>query len=205
MDPREEGGQSIEREEGTTAEEDVERLAAAMPRSIVAQGLAKAIAGDWIERVALSRSRGEAPLPRYPLSAGAREALFEIRRAGHLVRGLEQIEDALDAEERGLSRASATRPVNAPLRISRLLITSGDGSDRFYRDINKLKSKHNTRLEVVGLDSTDLELGQTAFGGDHAAKALLVDHKDAVVHFLLTLGVEAGAVVEGEDGMTPAG
>ena len=113
--------------------------------------------------------------------------LADARRARRLERGLEGAEAALDAEEAGLSAAAATRPEAAASRISRLLVVSRDGSPRFYRQVEKLQARHASRLEVLMFDCDELELGEAAFGRGRRARAVLLDHKQAVIGLLTLL------------------
>ena len=163
-------------------------LAEAMPRAILAEGRAASIASDWWARAERERAAGRPAWPRYPVVRAVQEGLFEARRAGALVRGLEGAEEALDAQEKGLAKAgAATRPRTASRRLSRLFVVSADGAERFYRHVERLRERHAARLEVVLMDCDDAALGEAAFGSGQRARALLLDHKGAVVNFLLKL------------------
>jgi len=166
---------------------DPERLAGAMPRVLIAEGHASALAVDWVRRLEQARSAGLPAIARYPLDAGLRDALFEARRSRRLVRGLEGAEDALARQERGLAEAAAARPDPGQRRISRLLIVSADGSSRFYDQVARLLARYGSRLEVLLLECDESELGSTAFGAGRRARALLLEHKQAVADFLMRL------------------
>ena len=87
-------------------------------------------------------------------------------------------------QERGLRQAPASRVVPGARRISRLLVVSEDGAARFYRQIEKLCSRHGSRLEALVLECDEVELGRAIFGPGQLARAVLLDHKDVVVRFL---------------------
>ncbi len=167
-------------------------LADAMPRAMIAEGRAEGFAEDWVERVKRATAAGLPAFPRYPFEPAVREGLFEARRAGRLVRGLEGAESALETQELGLARAPATRPDSDRRRVSRLLVVSADGSARFYRAVERLLEQFRVRLEVVLLECDEVELGSAAFGDGRRARALLIDHKQAVVRFLGRLDETSG-------------
>lgn len=115
-----------------------------------------------------------------PLDPALKEALAIAFGTRHLLQGLELITTALDREEKGLAAARAKAGAPRPQRVSRLLILASDGTTRFYRDAASLITRHEDRLATLRVDATGDELGRafTAKGG--AAKALLVDDKDAL-------------------------
>jgi hypothetical protein len=165
----------------------VATLAASMPRSLIAEGLAEALAADWMGRVTMAQDSGHPALPRYPLCESIRQGLFEARRGRRLVRGLEGIESALEAEEAGLAKAPATRPEAGRSRISRLLVLSSDGAPRFYHTAERLRTRFASRVATVIVDCHEDELGEATYGAGQRARALMLDHKEAVTEFLLIL------------------
>ena len=169
------------------AADECAALAAAWPRPLIAEGLAEGLAAWWLAERARARAAGAPPIPRHALSKALADGLFEARRARRLERGLEGAESLLAAEEAGLSQAAATRAGGAGRRISRLLIVSNDGSERFYRDVARVHTRFADRLEVLLLEADENELGAAAFGPGRHARALLLQHKEAVVRFLWLL------------------
>ena len=159
-------------------------LARAMPRTLIAMGLADAIASDWAARARAAVERAEPPFPRYDLDEAMSETLFEVRRAGRVVRGLEDSVTALAREEAGLSRAEATKTDSGHPRISRLLVVSSDGSPRFFRQVEQLKERYVHRLEVVLLEVDEHAFGEAVYGPGKRVRAILLNQKDAVIHFL---------------------
>lgn len=182
-----------------------ESLTAALPRALQASGRAEAIAADWAERRAASVAAGGPAWPCFPLTADVQAALYLARKGGQLVRGLEAAELALAREARGLAATPAARVEAGGRRVSRLLLTSGDGSARFVRSVERLRRAHAGRLEVVGLDASEGELGAAAFGGDQRARALLVERREAVVRLLEALCPDGAQDESGAVGRAPAG
>ena len=178
-------------EEDREAEADRQTLAARWPRALIEQGTAHALAARWTTSRRAAIAAGRPPFARHPLTPELASALFEVRRSRRLVRGLEAAEEALAAQSLGVRRAvpgpDAT-PSKSPGRISRLMLVSSDGSDRFYRNISQIIRKYGETLEVLVLLCDELDLGATAFGGGQRVRALLVEHKEAVVHVLGCLG-----------------
>lgn len=160
-------------------------LAEAMPRALIESGHAEGIAREWHRRAEQARAEGAPALPRYGLDASLRDRLFDVRRARRLVRGLEAAEQALAREAKGLGRAAAAQP--AKRRLSRLLVLSADGAPRFYRQVEKLIGQHAERLGAVVVKVDETELGAVCFGTGRRARAVLIDHKEAVTTILLAL------------------
>lgn len=158
--------------------------------------LPRAIAADAAvaERVAalLARGRplwreGEILVPRAPLGAALEAALRQAERAGELVRGLEGAEQALAAEEKGLRLAERAGDAPHRARVSRLLLLTDDGAERFYRQAEALLRRHAPRLVAVRLATDAATLGALLFGPDRPARALLLERKEAVAAALRAL------------------
>jgi len=167
--------------------DEIEALAASWPRPLIAIGLAERLARWWCKSRASALAASQPPFARHPPTPALRSALFESRRARWLVRGLEEAAKALAAQQEGLKHAPATQVEAGRRRISRLLVLSDDGSDRLYRDVEKLCRTHAVRLEAIILECDEVELGEAIFGRGRAARVVLLDHKEAVVHFLEAL------------------
>jgi hypothetical protein len=158
----------------------------ALPRDFLAGGRGLDLAQDWAARAERSRASTGVWMPFYPFARSISEALFEVRRARRLVRGLEGAEEALERQRRGLERVADTQPGPAGRgrRISRLLVVAQDGSPRFLRSIERLRRQHEQRLELLGVEADAEELGAAIFGAGRSARAVLLDHKGAVVRLL---------------------
>ena len=116
-------------------------------------------------------------------SPAIRSALQAASTAGQLERGLETIAAALDGEARGLLAAG----LGDADRVSRLLIVSDDGSERFYRQVERLLRAHGDRVLALRVRCGASTLGELLFGPDATAKAVAVSRKSAVAAVLLAL------------------
>lgn len=171
--------------------EEIEALAQAWPRPLIAVGAARPLAAAWVASRTEALAAGEPPWARHATTPALGAALFEIRRAGRIVRGLEAARDALARQDLGLAQSAATRVRSGERRISRMLVLSADGAPRFYRDAQKLCVAHAARLEALVIDADETWLGESTFGRGRVARALLVDHKQAVVQLLESLDFAA--------------
>ncbi len=178
-------------------EVEVEALAGSWPRILIEAGTADSLARRWVASRRAAVAAGRPPHAHHPLSPALAAILSEIRRTRRLVRGLEAAEEALAVQAQGVRLAVSSAPP-AVRRVSRLLLASADGSARFYRNIESLIRKFGETLEVLIISCDELELGTAAFGADNRARALLVDHKEAVARVLDCLGeFDPGPRVEG--------
>jgi len=114
-------------------------------------------------------------------------ALRSAARAGFVVRGLESAERRLAEEERGLKLAPGRDGDQAGVRVSRLLVVTNDGSERFYRNVEALLRRHAPRLYAVRLEIDEQTFGELLYGADRVARLVLLDHKHAVAEFLLAV------------------
>jgi hypothetical protein len=169
---------------------DCAALAARWPRQLIAEGRAERLARWWIASGREAEGQGRPGFARYPLSRLIRGELFEARRARRLVRGLEGAEKQLASEELGLVQTRVSESSSESARISRLLVVSSDGSERFYRQVNKLRTQFSNRLEVLVILCDEAELGSSIFGEGRRARAILLHHKESVVGLLTKIDRE---------------
>ncbi len=194
---RERVGRALSRDEGepgveSRIEREAQILAARWPRALIEQGAADSLAARWVTSRWAAPAAGRPDFAHHPLTPDLATALFEARRSRRLVRGLEAAEHALEAQALGVRKAapdadSAVSPSAGTGRISRLLLASADGAERFYRNIHALMRNYGEMLEVLVLTCDELELGAAAFGKEQRARAVLIEHKEAVVRILLCL------------------
>jgi len=130
---------------------------------------------------------GELEIPCAQLDKALVKALKSAFSAGQVVRGLESAERKLEGEERGLKRADQKSGAPRGQRVSRLLLLSGDGAERFYRQVERCLLRHAPRVLALRLDVDAAGLGEMLFGPGGLARCLLIDHKDAVSATLLAL------------------
>ena len=130
---------------------------------------------------------GDVLVPILAWSQPLAAALGEAERAGHLLQGIESAERALAREAHGLSIADARSGSERGSRVSRLLVTSHDGSERFYRQIERLLRTQGERLLALRLDASAQQLSAVLGSDEGNARALLVEHKASVAAVLLAL------------------
>lgn len=118
-------------------------------------------------------------IPCVDFTEKLKEALSLGRAGGMLVGGLEAIETLLQREQAGLVKNGAARDDAALVSVSRLLLVSEDGSDRFYRSVGSLMRRIGGRLLVCKVRTSAQGLG-LFFGPQANVKALLVARKEFV-------------------------
>jgi len=160
-----------------------------LPKLLESDDRAAVIEKRLTENSKLLWSGGTIKVPKLPLTTSMEKALSLSRRAGQLRGGLESIESTLGREKSGLLAVAKKQKHKAESshRLSRLLIMSSDGSERFYRHCEMLLSSHGDRMIGLQLDTQSQLIGQKFFGKDAQVKALLVSHKDFVVRVLESL------------------
>lgn len=127
---------------------------------------------------------GIVKVPYVELSEKLIQALAFARRCGTLRGGLESIETFLQTEEAGLVALRSKQGLKVPNRISRILIFSNDGSERFYKQCESLLVKYSGRVLGLRVNVDSKTFGKMFFGSEKAVKAVLVSRKDAVVKVL---------------------
>lgn len=127
------------------------------------------------------------------LTPSLQAALTSAFSSGRIIRGLESAKHALGGEQRGLSQVDRKTGVERGGRVSRLLVLSDDGSERFYREVESLMRQHAPRVLALRLSVDQLALGQPLFGADAPARLLMVSHKVAVSSALLALAEQLGS------------
>jgi hypothetical protein len=125
-----------------------------------------------------------------PMDDALAKALQSAHSAGRVVRGLEGAEQTLAAEERGLRIADDKSGARRGARVSRLLLVSNDGAERFYRQVEALLRTHGRRVLAVRIAADAETLGSLLFGPGRRARLLMLEHKDAVASTLLALANE---------------
>lgn len=122
-----------------------------------------------------------------PFSGKFIQSLQMEHRKGRIVRGLESIERNLSAEAKGLTLVDEKTDSHRGQRVSRLLIISNDGAERFYRKVENLLLLHSDRVLAILIAADSLKLGQLFFGEGKAAKLVLLEHKESVASALFSL------------------
>ena len=130
---------------------------------------------------------GEIEVTIATLSSELETALRNAHNAGQAVRGLESAERRLALEERGLRLADKKSSVQRGERVSRLLVLSDDGAERFYRKVESLLRRHGPRVLAILLEVDAATLGELLFGQGRLARLLMLEHKEAISSVLLAM------------------
>jgi hypothetical protein len=130
---------------------------------------------------------GEIEVTVAKLSSDLETALRNAHNAGRVVQGLESAERRLVLEERGLRLADKKSTVQRGERVSRLLVMSDDGAERFYRKVESLLRRHGPRMLAIRLEVDAATLGELIFGKGRLVRLLMLEHKEAVSAVLLAM------------------
>jgi hypothetical protein len=163
-----------------------EGAAPRLPKTIEADALASLLPGQLLRRARPLWSEAVFHAASLVPGEAVRAALVSANQAGFVVRGLEAAERRLAEEERGLA-LSAQPDRTAAVRISRLLLVTNDGSERFYRNVEGLLRRHGPRLHAIRLEIDEHELGELLYGPGRVTRLVLLEHKNAVASFLLAV------------------
>lgn len=132
---------------------------------------------------ALSRLR----VPAAKMTPEIESILKRANVSGEIIRGLEQAEKKLSEEMRGMRISDRRTGVKRGKRISRLLIISNDGAERFYRHVEALLNAHSPRILAVIMEIDAETLGSMIYGPGKRARLIMLDHKDVVSDCLLAI------------------
>lgn len=157
-----------------------------LPRRLEADPRASAVRAVVAADVRPLWSGGTLGVSRLTLSAPLATALRRARRAERLQIGLEQAADALASQRAGVAARGAGGPQGVA-RLSRLLLVSEDGAERFYRRVERLLTTDAATTLGIVLAVDAGVLGAAIGLPGKGVKLVLLDHKDAVTEALLAL------------------
>ena len=157
------------------------------PRQLEAEGSDETIRGELMARTSKLWAGGKIDVPVISLSEPMKTALKQARLRGRVRFGFEPIVRQLTGERKGIT--SVREQTDAPYgdRISRLLLFSNDGAERFYRHIEQALEEHAPRLLGCLLDIDGGTLGHLLTGKVGAIKIVMAEHKDVVSGVLRAL------------------
>jgi hypothetical protein len=157
------------------------------PRQLEADGSAEMIRRELMVRTTKLWTGSKMDVPVLTLSEPLKMALKKARLQGRIRYGFEAILEKLASEKRGI--ANVRGQTNAPYgdRISRLLLFSNDGAERFYRHIEQALQAHAPRLLGCFLDMDGGALGHLITGKEGVIKIVMAEHKDVVSGILYAL------------------
>ncbi len=151
-----------------------------LPRQLEADSSAEAIRQVLISCAAKLMPGGKIDVPLIKWSDPLKMALQKARLQGRIRVGLESISEKLANESYGIKNAHQSSGATYGDRISRLLLFSNDGADRFYRHIEQLLEQNAPRLLGCKLNVDAGVLGQLILGKDKKIKIIMAEHKDVV-------------------------
>jgi hypothetical protein len=169
------------------------------PRQMEADETAEAIRSALMTRTVKLWPGGTLDVARITPNDRLRKALLVARLQGRLRFGFEAVADRLESERKGI--LNVRRRVDAPYgdRVSRLLLFSNDGAERFYRHVESLMMANAPRLLGCLLDIGGSALGNLLTGKERPIKLVMAEHKEAVCGILLAMadGAEVPAATAG--------
>ena len=157
------------------------------PRQLEADGSAEIIRRELMARTKKLWAGSKIDVPVLTLREPLKMALQKARLQGRIRYGFEPIFEKLASEKRGI--ANVRRQTDAPYgdRLSRLLLFSNDGAERFYRHIEQALQAHAPRLIGCLLDIDGGALGHLITGKEGVIKIVMAEHKDVVSGVLRAL------------------
>ncbi len=159
-----------------------------LPKALKASPQADAIRKHLLDSLRPIRPGSDHTLAEMPLTQTLGKVLNAVNLSGRLVRGYELVDKTLNSEAKGMALADSITGESRGARISRLILISSDGSERFYRQIERLLQHHGDRLLVILLTDTGADqLGQMLFGPRSMARLVMITHREAVVKVLTAL------------------
>jgi len=165
------------------------------PRQLEADSSAEIILGELMSRTSKLWTGGEIDVPVISLNEPMKTALKHARLQGRIRFGFEPILQKLAGEKKGIKNVREQTDAAYGDRISRLLLFSSDGAERFYRHIEQVLETHAPRLLGCLLDIDGAALGELFTGKGGSIKIIMAEHKDAVSDVLR-------ALVSGHDGIS---
>jgi hypothetical protein len=155
-----------------------------LPRQLEADNVALAIHQKLISGATILYPGGKIDVPVISWNEALKIQLQKARLQGRIRLGLESISEQLASERYGIKNAHQSSKAAYGGRISRLLLFSNDGADRFYRHIEQLLEQNAPRLLGCKLDVDAGVLGQLILGKDKKIKNIMAEHKDVVALML---------------------
>jgi hypothetical protein len=169
-------------------EEDMMNLSGMrLPRDLEADGTAGDICQVLMARTVQLSSCGDHSVPMITMGDPLKKILQRANLNSQIRCGLEAISHKLAREKRGIDHLREGRGLPSGERVSRLLLISNDGAQRFYRHIENLLQLHAPRLLGCMLDMDGSALGCVITGKERQIKVIMAEHKGVVSEILHTL------------------
>jgi hypothetical protein len=157
------------------------------PRQLEADETAETIRKALMASTVKLWPGGTLDVARITMNDLLKKALRTARLKGQIRYGFEAISDRLESERKGIMNVRERGCAPYGDRISRLLLFSNDGADRFYRHIESLLQANAPRLLGCLLNIDGCALGNLLTGQDRSIKLVMAEHKDVVSETLRTM------------------
>jgi hypothetical protein len=154
------------------------------PRQLETEFDPDAIRSALAERTAKLWPGGELYVPLININVPLKKALQTANLKGALRCGLEGASARLKSEKAGIENVREQSEAAYGERVSRLMLFSNDGAERFYRHAEQLVLLHAPRLLACILDIDSTALGKLITGKDKQIKLVMAEHKDGVSEIL---------------------
>lgn len=158
-----------------------------LPRQLEADETAEGVRRVLMARTVKLWPGGTLNVSRIILGGPLKKSILTARMQGRIRFGFEAVVERLETENKGI--LNVRRRGDAPYgdRVSRLLLFSNDGAERFYRHIESLLQANAPRLLGCLLDIDGSALGNLLTGKERPIKLVMAEHKDAVSGILLAM------------------
>jgi hypothetical protein len=160
-----------------------------LPRELEADGTAESIRSVLGTRTVQLWPGGDLSVPMITMGEALKKVLRRASLNGQVRWGLEAISHKLKEEERGIANLREGRGLPTGNRVSRLLLFSSDGAQRFYRHIEHLLKAYAPRLFACMLDIDGNGLGSVVTGKEQQIKISMAEHKVAVAEILRAIAI----------------
>jgi len=160
-----------------------------LPRELEADGKAETILRVLEARTVQLWAGSDLSIPIITMGEPLKKAIRRAGLNGQVRWGLEAISDKLKEEEKGIANLREGRGLPTGDRVSRLLLISNDGAQRFYRHIERLLQTHAPRLFVCMTDMDGNELGSMITGMEKQIKVVMAEHKSVVAEILRAMAI----------------
>ena len=127
------------------------------------------------------------PVSELPWTPAVERVLSIAVRARKVEIGLETVERVLGIQKRGLDAVHAKQASVPANRVSRVLLVSNDGSERFYRACESLLGKHGERLLLLRFGIPAGRMGEKIIGPGKEIKVVLLADREHVENLLFSL------------------
>ena len=158
-----------------------------LPRELEADGSAGTISQVLMARTVQLSSGCDLSVSMITMGDPLKKVLQRANLNGQIRLGLEAISHKLSREKRGIDHLREEKGLLSGERVSRLLLISNNGAQRFYRHIENLLQLHSPRLLGCMLDMDSSSLGSLITGKERQIKVIMAEHKGVVAAILRTL------------------